>query len=224
MPFIIVSPPVLLALLWDITEALAIKVKDHRRGLPPPSVLAMDLIVWLALAGCNVGLGFIGMTGDLNDVLRPGLGSYRQGTIPPNLRSKVQEVAYMALTVVALVSVLTALHVSTFSIACYETHMRNRKPEPVAQSAILVMQNGNGPTAQLASAVPVTVGGQVLLIDSASGQPPQKVYYVPVQAVPVGCNMPQNMKAALSAQPEYTGVRQHQAAPAVPLIQRAGKK
>jgi hypothetical protein len=94
--------------VWDIAEAIAVKVKDHHRGLPPPAVVTMDLVVWLALVGCNAGLGFIGMASDLNDTLSYPLSAYyRQGTVPPGLRSAVQEVAYKALATVAFVSVST---------------------------------------------------------------------------------------------------------------------
>ncbi|KAK0658058.1 hypothetical protein B0T16DRAFT_402939 [Cercophora newfieldiana] len=227
LPFIVVSPCVLLTLIWTIIELLAIKVQDHHRGLPPPAVLSMDLICWLALVGCNAGLAVLGMTSDLRDVITYQWSlEYRQGRLQPWELEEVRDVAYRALAVVAFVSILTALHVSTFSIACYETHMRNREPKPPApaQQTILVVQNGNGPPTMLGPATAVASGGQVVYQVAAPApgqQQPGQVYYVPVQAVPVAGV---TQTAVQQVQPEYTGVRQHQAVPAVPLIQMAGKK
>lgn len=100
----------ILALLWDMIEGLAIVIRAHHRGLHPGSVVAMDLIAWLALVGGNAGLGYIGMATDLNDTLRYPLSAYhRQGTISPDLRDDVQEVARMGVVVIALLTILTCV-------------------------------------------------------------------------------------------------------------------
>lgn len=171
--------------------------KGHK-GLHPGFNVGMDLIIWLGLVGCNAGLGIIGMTSDLNDVLAPPLASsYRQGYVPAELRGAIQELARKGLVVVVFVCILTwvpfssnfiypfnehyhlhgtrTFHLALFSIACYETHIRNRKP----QQGPFVTQNTVAP-ARLIS------GDQVyfLVPGPPTGQT-QQTYNLPEQPLPI---------------------------------------
>ncbi|KAK1831656.1 hypothetical protein QBC39DRAFT_350579 [Podospora conica] len=182
LPFIIASPSVALALLWDLSEVITIHRRKAHRGISPPAVVVMDLIVVLALVGSNAGLGYIGMATDLNDTLAyPISAYYREGSLKPwELDGPVKDVKYMALVVVVFMCLLTSLHISTFIIACYETHIRKKPLAPPAQpTTIVVMANSTS------SPQPTVPGGQVYyqMATPPPGHPPGQMYFVPVQGV-----------------------------------------
>ncbi len=50
-----------LSLIWNISEAICIVVRGGHRGIHPGANVALDLILWLGLAGADVALWLIGI-------------------------------------------------------------------------------------------------------------------------------------------------------------------
>ena len=64
--------------------------------------MALDLIIWLALVGCNTGLGLMGVASSIGDILN-SMPSYRWSEISAEVTQRSQR----GQAVVALTALLT---------------------------------------------------------------------------------------------------------------------
>ncbi|KXX80754.1 hypothetical protein MMYC01_201472 [Madurella mycetomatis] len=101
---IAITPQSVASAIWSFSEILCIFARDGHRGIHPGACVAVDLLLWLALA---------------------------PGTAILFLRGMLQDAQMRWLALVGLGFVLTVLHFGTFVIACVETSARNRVPQQV---------------------------------------------------------------------------------------------
>lgn len=59
--FIVMGPPVIVALAWDIAEGICILVRGGHRGIHPGACVGVDLILWLGLIASTTILGLLGL-------------------------------------------------------------------------------------------------------------------------------------------------------------------
>ncbi|KAK3395074.1 hypothetical protein B0H63DRAFT_462628 [Podospora didyma] len=159
---VVATPPVGIAICWDIAEGICILARGGHRGIHPGACVGMDLIIWLGLIASDTLLGFLGLSTDLNNILRcrSSYSSsyyydsysyyYNCGSLS---RLDREEVLGKGKAIVGLLAVLIIIHFTLFVIACYETNVRNRLPK----QTIIVVQNPNGgpPTAMYPGQQPV---------------------------------------------------------------------
>ncbi|KAK3374603.1 hypothetical protein B0H63DRAFT_452457 [Podospora didyma] len=174
IPIMIVAGPGCLSIAWNVAEGICILARGGHRGIHPGANVGLDLIIWLGLAGADIGLWLIGIA---SWVVESTAGSYGYGSYigyggssssygynygsnyrsnllgGSDLTNAVDGVRSKGSALMGITAVLTIIHFSTFVIACYETHIRRR----LRRGPIVVMQTTTPPAA------------------------PQPVYYMPQQ-------------------------------------------
>lgn len=72
--FLIMGPPVLVALAWSLAEGICILARGGHRGIHPGACVGVDLLLWLGLTACTVMIALFGIASA--SILSSYYGSY----------------------------------------------------------------------------------------------------------------------------------------------------
>ncbi|GAB1317075.1 hypothetical protein MFIFM68171_07285 [Madurella fahalii] len=126
---IVITPQSAVSAIWSFAEIVCIFARRGHRGIHPGACVAVDLLLWLALAPGTAILFLWGIATSLvADMAYYDDLSY---TYDDDLVAMLEGVQARGQALVGLGAALTILHFVTFVIACVETSIRNRRPQQV---------------------------------------------------------------------------------------------